>query len=236
MLPPVVSSKLAVWSRIQALAWTPALVWCAFAAPVDGVRGCLAAGLGGSVLWLAWVLRSPRTLADAVTLLRALLVVAAVAAPWWLGDLPWWTWGLLLAAAALDLVDGFVARRFGSTANGAVLDMETDQLAVLALAWLVVARGGAPHVLLLPLMRYAFVLAAWVASLPANDPKPVDGDNARGRIVCAAVVVGLLLALLPTMPRNVADVLSGVAVLLLIWSFAGDWAFLFARKRREVRS
>ncbi|MCK5945391.1 MAG: hypothetical protein KAI24_25600, partial [Planctomycetes bacterium] len=83
---------------------------------------------------------------------------------------------------------------------------------------------------------YAFVLAAWWASVPANDPKPVDGDNRRGRLVCAAVVVALLLALLPGLSPRIGDALTGVAALLLVWSFAGDWLFLLARRReREVR-
>lgn len=233
MLPAVPSNTLAIWSRLQSLAWVPALGWCALASDAGGSHGYVAAGLLLSMVSLTAVLRAPKTLADLVTLSRALLLVAAVAMSAGLGL--WWTWALLAVAASFDLVDGAVARRFGATDAGAVLDMETDQLLVLALSWLVVLGGGSPHVLLLPMMRYAFVLAAWWASLPANDPKPVDGDNRRGRIICAAVVVGLLLALVPGMPRWGVDVLTGVAALLLIWSFAGDWAFLFARRRWEVR-
>jgi len=235
MLRAVSSHKLAWWSRLQALAWTPALVWFVLSSGSFETCGYVAIGSFASVASLAWVLGAPRTVADVATLLRACLLVGAMASPWWLGEQPWWMWSLLAVAAGLDLVDGWLARRFGATDAGAVLDMETDQLLVLSLSWSVVAAGGAPHVLLLPLMRYAFVLAAWWAGLPANDPKPVDGDNRRGRLVCAAVVVGLLLAALPVLPQMAADVLTGVAVLLLIWSFAGDWAFLFGRRREGVQ-
>jgi phosphatidylglycerophosphate synthase len=236
MLRAVASNPLGIWSRLQALVWGAALVWLAlFSAPAGG-RFYVAAGACASIATLACVLRVPATPADAVTLLRALLLAMATCAPDWPGLDAFSTWILFAVAAMLDLVDGAVARRFGASDRGAVLDMEADQLSVLCLSCSVVLGGGAPHVLLLPLMRYAFVLAAWCAALPANDPKPVDGDNHRGRLVCAVVVVALLLALLPGTPRWTADVLTGSAVLLLTWSFAGDWAFLFARRGREARS
>ncbi|MCK5941445.1 MAG: CDP-alcohol phosphatidyltransferase family protein, partial [Planctomycetes bacterium] len=124
------SSSLSWWSRVQALAWVPALVWCACASG-EPRREAVAIGIGASVVWLAVVLRAPRTVADVVTLIRALAAAALLVAPTWLGDRPWWTWSLLVAVAALDLVDGALARRFGATSGGAVLDMETDQLTVL---------------------------------------------------------------------------------------------------------
>ncbi|MEC7725577.1 MAG: CDP-alcohol phosphatidyltransferase family protein, partial [Planctomycetota bacterium] len=108
---------------------------------------------------LAWVLRAPRTVADVITLLRAAIVVAVLCAARWLSASEWWLWSLLGLALAGDLLDGAVARRLGASPNGASLDMECDQLSVLAMSWLVVARGGGAHVLLLPSMRYAFVLA-----------------------------------------------------------------------------
>ena len=67
-------------------------------------------------------------------------------------------------------------------------------------------------------------------AIPADDPRPVDGDNARGRLVCAAVVVGLLVALLPCVPGWTREVAGGVAVLLLLWSFGSDWSFLMTRR------
>jgi phosphatidylglycerophosphate synthase len=177
-------------------------------------------------------LRSGRTFADFVTTLRFMGLVA------WLGLSPpplgTWAWGAAVAIAAADLLDGAVARRFGSSRHGALLDMETDQFVVLGFAFAVVAGGGGGHVLVLPALRYGFVLAAWWLRLPANDPKPVRGDNRRGRRVCAAVVVGLLIALHPDVPRVVADTTTAVAVLLLAWSFTGDARFLLAHRAKPA--
>ena len=229
------SPLLTIWSRVQACAWIAALGWFAFADGAASASAYVVAGLGVSLLTLAMVLSVPRTIADWVTLARAVALVAGFAGPWWLGQLVWSVWLLLALAVAMDLVDGWIARRFGASERGAVFDMECDQLCVLALSLLVVAGGGSPHALALPAMRYAFVIAAWAAGIEANDPKPVEGDNRRGRLICAAVVIALLAATTPVTPALAADVLTGVATALLAWSFAGDWAFLFARRRAEVR-
>ena len=234
MLHIVISASLTSWSRVQAVAWVAVLIWSAAAVDPESTRGCVAAGASVSLMSLAWVLRAPRTVADVITLLRAAIVVAVLCAARWLSASEWWLWSLLGLALAGDLLDGAVARRLGASPNGASLDMECDQLSVLVMSWLVVARGGCVHVLLLPAMRYAFVLAAWVASVPANNPKPIKGDNARGRVVCAMVVVALLSALAPATSLAFADVLTGAAVLLLCWSFASDWSYLFARRRAEA--
>ena len=63
-----------------------------------------------------------------------------------------------------------------------------------------------------------------------QEPKPIDGDNRRGRRVCAAVVCALLLALWPPLPRAATDAATLLAVLLLAWSFAGDTKYLLARR------
>lgn len=233
---PVANGTLSAWTRLQASAWLPTLAWLGWSDRAADARGLVAVGVGLSVVGLAAVLRAPRTLADVVTLARAGAVVTAVACPWWVGDRPWVAWTLLVAAAGCDLVDGAVARGRGATSHGAVLDMEADQLSVLAMATLVALGGGASWVLLLPAMRYAYVLAAWPAKLPSSDPKPRDGDNRRGKLVCAAVVVALLLALTPGVPARVGDGVTLVAVALLGWSFAADWAFLFGRRVPEARS
>lgn len=224
------------WTRVQALAWVPALAWCALAGDSASTRGYVVAGIAATLVSLAGVLGAPRSLADVVTLLRAALAVAVVGAPWWLGEHAWWAWSLLALALLGDLLDGAIARRLGGSSQGALLDMECDQLTVLAMSWMVVARGGLAYVLLLPAMRYLFVLAAWSVSMPASDPKPIDGGNRRGRAVCAAVVVALLLALTPSTPIGLTNALTGVAVGLLSWSFASDWVYLFARRRPEVRT
>jgi urea transporter len=112
--------------------------------------------------------------------------------------------------------------------------MECDQFAVLGLAVVVVAGGGWVHVLALPALRYGFVLAAWIWRVPATDPAPVRGDNRRGRRVCAAVVIGLLVASAPCTARLIGDIVNAIAVLLLAWSFSGDARHLLAVRTRRV--
>ncbi|MFT7534847.1 MAG: phosphatidylglycerophosphate synthase [Hyphomicrobiaceae bacterium] len=181
-----------------------------------------------SIVSLALVLRVGPRIPDAITLLRAFALLPLMAVPF---ASPWIFWILAVLVSLLDLVDGALARRLGATTAGAVLDMETDQLTVATFALLLVAAGGAPHVLLLPMMRPAFVLAAWRYGLPATDPKPVDGDNRRGKRVCAAVMVALLLGLMPGVAAWLRDVATGIAVLLLLWSFSSDWQFLRQQRR-----
>lgn len=230
------NSTLTTWTRLQASAWIPALAWLAWTARAEDARAPIAVAAGLSVLSLAIILRAPRTLADVVTLTRAAVVVGAVASPWWIGDQPWVTWSLLAGASAFDLVDGALARMRGATEHGAALDMEADQLSVLAMAVMVVCAGGSALALALPSLRYAYVLAAWPARIPSSDPKPRDGDNRRAKYVCAAVVVVLLLALLPLTPLFFVEVMMVAAVGLLSWSFAGDWVFLLRRRGAEARS
>jgi hypothetical protein len=100
----------------------------------------------GLVLWLAARHLAARTFgaANAVTLVRGTLVVLLAAS---LGAgataaLAWIVVGLGAAAAALDAVDGVLARRRGeSSAFGARFDMEVDALLILVLAALAWQHG-----------------------------------------------------------------------------------------------
>jgi hypothetical protein len=80
-------------------------------------------------------------------------------------------------------------------------------------------------------LRPAFVLAAWWLRIPAHEPKPVNGDNRRGRRVCAAVMIALLVALCPATEPALRDGVTTIAVLLLAWSFCGDARFLLAHRK-----
>jgi phosphatidylglycerophosphate synthase len=223
---------LTAWLRLQAVGWLAAIAVVAWRPPTPGADDLWPWLLGGLVLsWasLVVVLRAAKNLADAVTIARGAGICAlfASASP----DAAWGWWAAAVAVVASDLVDGWVARRFGGSPAGAVLDMETDQCTVLALAVLVAASGGGWHVLLLPAMRYLYVLAAAVVRVRADEPKPRAGSNTRGRRICAAVVVALLLALAPPTPTWLGDTATAIAVLLLAFSFSSDWHFLLASRR-----
>jgi phosphatidylglycerophosphate synthase len=139
----------------------------------------------------------------------------------------WLCFALLALAVLGDLADGAVARRYGPTQQGAVLDMETDQLTVLVLAWLCWERGIVASVLLVPAMRWLYVLAMRWRRLPAWEPKPT-GDNARGRTVCAIVVGSLLFAICPAVPTLAGGIAVHCGALLLVWSFSADARWLLA--------
>jgi phosphatidylglycerophosphate synthase len=227
-------TALSTWLRLQSMLWLPCCAWLAFgqeranaAAPA-----WIAAGIGLSFAALLPILRAPRTAADVVTIARLLgLAVLLAAMP---STNAWLWWAGAVAVVLADLLDGAIARRFGGSEAGASLDMEADQFVVFGLAAAIVLAGGGAHALLLPAMRWAFVLAAWWLRVPAHEPKPVAGDNRRGRRICAAVLVALLLALLPGLPPVVADAATAIAVLLLAWSFSGDARHLLAHRRRPA--
>ena len=226
-------TALNAWLRTQSLAWLLVCIWLLASTPPSGPNGLLlASGLVVSFALLVGLLRAGRRIADLATIARlvALAILVATAGP--TATLGWWCGAVAVVCA--DLLDGALARRFGGSEAGAVLDMEADQLVVFGLTATLVQQGGGVHVLALPAMRWAFVLASWWLGIPAHEPKPVEGDNRRGRLVCAAVMVALLLALAPGVPRMAGDVATAVAVLLLGWSFSGDARHLLAR--RSTRS
>jgi len=62
----------------------------------------------------------------------------------------------LVAGIVTDRVDGRLARRFGATRLGAVMDIEADSLLTLAMAVAAVQWGRLPrYVLIPPLLRYS---------------------------------------------------------------------------------
>jgi phosphatidylglycerophosphate synthase len=130
-------------------------------------------------------------------------------------------------ALALDLVDGWVARRTGTESElGARLDMEMDALLVLVLSVLAAVSLGA-WVLVIGLMRYLFVLAGnrypWLCgSLPPS----------RARKVVAAVQgVVLTVVCASVLPVAVASAAVIGALVTLLWSFGRDTLWLAAQPR-----
>jgi len=131
-------------------------------------------------------------------------------------------------ALALDAVDGYVARRTGtSSAFGARFDMETDAAFTLVLCALVLQAGQAgPWVLASGLMRYAFVAASrpwpWLAgALPPSK---------RRQTVCVVQITALIICLGPIVPTGLAASLAAFSLALLTLSFSIDVRTL-ARQR-----
>jgi phosphatidylglycerophosphate synthase len=166
--------------------------------------------------------------ANRVTLARAALTVPVFALalhPGGLGEtLLWCVIGLSTVAMILDGVDGRVARRTGSqSAFGARFDMELDAALIMALCVLVWRSGKVGvWVLLVGLMRYAFVAAGWMWPALTVELPP----SFRRKLVCVVQGVVLLVALGPVVPVWLAVWGSAASLALLSWSFAVDvrWA------------
>jgi phosphatidylglycerophosphate synthase len=170
--------------------------------------------------------------ANRVTLGRAALAVPVLALSVWPGPLgtrgAWLVIGVSTAVLLLDGLDGHVARRTSSASTfGARFDMELDALLLMALSLLAWRSGkvGA-WVLLIGLMRYAFVAASWrwrplAAELPSSP---------RRKVVCVVQGVVLLVALGPIIPAWVGALACGGGLAALAWSFAVDvrWALRHA--------
>jgi phosphatidylglycerophosphate synthase len=197
-------------------------------------RATALALVGGSLfLWLAARRLGRPTFgaANAVTLARAVLVLLLIAS---LGvaattALGWLVVAFGLAAAALDGVDGALARRRGEGSEfGARFDMETDALLILVLAALAWQHGKAgAWILAAGLLRYVFVAASYAspwlgAALPASR---------RRQTICVVQIATLLGALLPPVvpPWSVVVALTGLVA--LIWSFGVDVAWLARHAR-----
>jgi phosphatidylglycerophosphate synthase len=139
---------------------------------------------------------------------------------------------LVLASVALvlDLVDGWVARRTGTASElGARFDMELDALLILVLSVLACRTLGY-WVLLLGLMRYAFVLAGLLRPYLTA---PLPPSRAR-KVVAAVQGVVLVVAVAPFVPRSLATAAVAVALATLVWSFGRD-ALWLVRHRPGAR-
>ncbi len=166
--------------------------------------------------------------ANRVTLWRGALVVPVAALlPWWAmlgtGGL-WWVVGVSTLAMTLDGVDGRIARSTGTrTAFGARFDMELDAFLLLVLSFLAWLAGPVgPWVILIGALRYLFVAAGRVwpvltGALP---------ESFRRKTVCVLQGVGLLVALGPVVPPELAIGAAGLALAALVYSFAVDVAWL----------
>ncbi|MGE0312397.1 MAG: CDP-alcohol phosphatidyltransferase family protein [Lautropia sp.] len=135
-------------------------------------------------------------------------------------DPAWIVFALAALAAALDALDGWLARRSGMDGTiGARFDMESDAFLILvlsALAWHTSAAG--PWILASGLLRYAFV-AAGMALPWMRAPLPF---SQRRRAVCAVQVATLVACLLPALPGSVTATIAALGLAALVWSFAAD--------------
>jgi phosphatidylglycerophosphate synthase len=169
--------------------------------------------------------------ANYVTLSRAILaalVASALFQP--TSDRLLWTVVVLSTAIGLlDGVDGWVARRTGTSSSfGARFDMETDAAFILVLSLLVWQHDKAgAWVLVCGLMRYAFVAAGWVLPWIRRPLRP----TMRGKTVAVLQLIGLTTALGPIIPVPLSTAIAAATLAALAWSFAIDLRRLWAARR-----
>ncbi len=162
-----------------------------------------------------------------VTLVRGLLV-AAVAGflllPPPAGVLAWVTALAYSLAAALDHVDGRLARRWGtSTELGARLDMELDAFGILVAVALGISWGKLPEwYLAIGLARYAFVFGEGWRRRRGKSVRELDPNRLRRHL--AGFQMGFLAAALwPLVPAEASRLAACLFGAFTLGMFVRDW-------------
>lgn len=140
-------------------------------------------------------------------------------------------WAIVLVASlalSMDGLDGWLARRDRLTSSfGARFDLEVDAALALILSLLVLDAGTVgPVVLVLGLMRYAFVAASW--GLPwLAAPLP---DKSGRKVVCVVQIAALIVLQAPIITGSMALAIGASAAAALIWSFGRDILWLWRHR------
>jgi phosphatidylglycerophosphate synthase len=171
--------------------------------------------------------------ADRVTLTRAALVgcVTALTADSFSRAVPVTIFvAITTTALVLDAVDGLVARRTRTASGfGARFDMEVDAFLIAVLSVYVAPTVGA-WVLIIGMMRYAYVAASWVLPWMRKSPPP------RYWCKVVAAIQGIVLVVVAS--DLVGTALSTAALLaalaLLVESFGRDFVWLWRRRHEPL--
>jgi phosphatidylglycerophosphate synthase len=158
--------------------------------------------------------RSKWTAADLLSVLRIPLAAAFV-----LVSHSGWRLGILGAAAFTDLLDGPVARRYGSSPYGAVLDPIADKL-FMAGAVGVVAFSGRLEIyeIVGVLLRDIAATVAFVVTLLSHRPRAIPARSS-GKAVTVAQILTLVAFLLDSpYLRPIAWATTAIAV-IAIWDY-----------------
>ncbi|MCU4924810.1 CDP-alcohol phosphatidyltransferase family protein [Halobacteria archaeon AArc-dxtr1] len=179
---------------------------------------------------------TPLTTATILTLGRVGLVAgvggfALVAYPE--GTTAWLPAMLFGVAAALDGVDGALARATGTTTVlGEKLDASGDSLTVLVGAVVAVSVGFAPVVYLAAgAARYAFVGGIRYREFRDRPVYPLPPSQLR-RVVGVCQLVAIFLALSPLLGTGASRLVTTLALAPLLASFGRDWLAVSGRLGR----
>lgn len=223
--------SLPTWLAVHgglSLLWT-VLLWVPSTRGAASV-GVIAHGAAAFTVLMAGFGREAVRPANAVTLLRLLLGLAALGMgllrPALRGSA--FIFAMLLAAELTDFLDGFLARRLGATPFGAIWDMEVDAYFMLLLSAVVVSfQGFAPWILLMGAMRYAF----FFLFLPLPDvERPPAVFRWYAKAACAAGAGTLVGITFPFAGQRAKAVAGLVALSLLSVSFLWEAALKLRRR------
>ena len=158
--------------------------------------------------------RTRWTAADLISLLRIPLAVAFL-----LVSHNGWRLVIVAAAALTDLLDGPVARRFGSSPFGAVLDPIADKM-FMAAAVGVVAFSGRLEVyeIVGVLLRDIVATVAFVITLVSHQPRAIPARSSGKAVTVAQILT--LVAFLVGSPylRPIAWATTVIAI-IAIWDY-----------------
>lgn len=165
----------------------------------------MATGFGPSAL---------ATPANAITIAR-LLATPAVFAAVLAGAPSWWTLILWILVAASDGLDGWLARRQGSTRSGAFLDPLSDKVLVLAAMAALVARSLFWWFPVALIASRELAVSVWRSRAGRRGVSVPARQWAKAKTIVQEVAVGF--ALLPLAGAvNVSKVVLWAAVVLTL--------------------
>jgi CDP-diacylglycerol--glycerol-3-phosphate 3-phosphatidyltransferase len=127
-------------------------------------------------------------------------------------------------SALLDAVDGAVARRYGGTELGDMLDVEVDGVATLTGSVVGVVHGWLPTVYVgVGLARYAFLAGLKAHSVLFSQDAPGLSRSLTRNLLSVLQTGVIALAILPVVRGEVTRTLGYVAMApFLLWFFR-DW-------------
>ncbi|HEX6644862.1 MAG TPA: CDP-alcohol phosphatidyltransferase family protein [Gemmatimonadales bacterium] len=165
------------------------------------------------------------TFADVLTVSRLPMALAFVVVPSSAARL-----AILAAAASTDLLDGFIARRIGSSRFGSFLDPVADKLFMVCAFAVVVASGRlAPFEVVAVLLRDIVATVAFAATLVSGRPAAIPA-RVGGKAVTVGQVLTLVAFLLDSAYLRPLAWATGAVGLYAIW----DYQHVAGSARRDV--
>ena len=157
-------------------------------------------------------------LANAFTMLRALLVPVIAVFVFAEGDVArWWAFAIFVFAALTDSIDGWVARKLiGVTRWGQLADPIADKALIIGSLGVLALNGELPWLAVVIIMLREVAVTAWRVVLVRRGVVMPAGPFGKAKTV--SQVIAVTLYLLPVWPPALAYWALVIAVVLTIGS------------------